>query len=153
MPYAFIMIAFKHGNNTVLSETDQQTKNKQTGKEHNFLENMDEETQMFIKQLRTYVMNKVKLGKMLVENIFVRFHYLLYKIFKKHRVKTIKIKQTNSIKTLINLLFSFIKKEIHQKTRINSLISSVVPEINTKLTDICFSNLKKKPLYSSTRSR
>ena len=73
-----------------------------------------------------------------------------YKIFKKHRVKTIKIKQTNSIKTLINLLFSFIKKEIHQKTRINSLISSVVPEINIKLTDICFSNLKKKPFFVSS---
>jgi len=61
MPYAFIMIAFKHGKNTVLTETVQQTNNKKTGKEYNFLENMDEETQMFIKQLRTYVINKVKL--------------------------------------------------------------------------------------------
>ncbi len=32
------------------------------------------------------LMNKVKLGKMIVENIFVNFHHLMYKIFKKQKL-------------------------------------------------------------------
>jgi len=32
------------------------------------------------------LMNKIKLGKMIVENIFVNFHYLLYKIFKEQKL-------------------------------------------------------------------
>jgi hypothetical protein len=32
------------------------------------------------------LMNKVKLGKMIVENVFVNFHYLMYKIFKKQKL-------------------------------------------------------------------
>ena len=34
-------------------------------------------------------MNKVKLGKMIVENIFVNFHCLVYKIFKKQKLSLV----------------------------------------------------------------
>jgi len=32
------------------------------------------------------LMNKIKLGKIIVDNIFVKFHYLMYKIFKKQKL-------------------------------------------------------------------
>lgn len=32
------------------------------------------------------LMNKIKLSKVIVENIFVKFHYLMYKIFKKQKL-------------------------------------------------------------------
>ena len=32
------------------------------------------------------LMNKIKLGKIIVDNIFVKFHYLMYKVFKKQRL-------------------------------------------------------------------
>ena len=32
------------------------------------------------------VMNKVKIGTFLVENLFVNFHYLMYKMFKKQQL-------------------------------------------------------------------
>ena len=32
------------------------------------------------------LMNKIKLGKIIVDNIFVKFHYLMYKIFKKQNL-------------------------------------------------------------------
>ena len=35
------------------------------------------------------LINKVKLGKIIVENIFVNFHYLIYKIFKKQKLSLV----------------------------------------------------------------
>ena len=32
------------------------------------------------------LMNKIKLGKIIVDNIFVKFHYLMYKLFKKQKL-------------------------------------------------------------------
>lgn len=32
------------------------------------------------------LMNKIKIGKIIVDNIFVKFHYLMYKVFKKQKL-------------------------------------------------------------------
>ena len=51
---------------------------------------------------------------------------------------------------LLNLLFAFLKKKINKRTKIHSIISSVVPEINNKITKICFSFLNEKPFFISS---
>ena len=61
MPYAFIMIAFKHSKNTVVKKTVQAIKNKNTGDNYNFFSEFDEETQYFVKQLKAYLLKKIKL--------------------------------------------------------------------------------------------
>lgn len=61
IPYSFIMIAFKHGLNTVTKEVGQGIMNKSSQTDHSFLEDMDEETQMFVGMLKTYIQNKSKI--------------------------------------------------------------------------------------------
>ena len=59
---------------------------------------------------------------------------LNFKIYKVFRYKTKKFKENKNIKNLSNLLFAFLKKKINKRTKIHSIISSVVPEINNKIT-------------------
>ena len=61
VPYSFIMIAFKHNTNTVSKTTTQAIIDKKTSESHNFFDDWDEETQSFVKQLRKYFVNKIKL--------------------------------------------------------------------------------------------
>ena len=75
---------------------------------------------------------------------------LNFKIYKVFRYKTKKFKENENIKNLSNLLFAFLKKRINKRTKIHSIISSVVPEINNKITKICISFLNEKPIFISS---
>ena len=61
IPYSFIMIAFKHGLNTVTKEVGKGIMNNVSQTEHSFKEDMDEDTQMFVEMLKSYIQNKSKL--------------------------------------------------------------------------------------------
>ena len=75
---------------------------------------------------------------------------LNFKIYKVFRYKTKKFKENKNVKNLSNLLFAFLKKRINKRTKIHSIISSVVPEINNKITKICVSFLNEKPIFISS---
>tara|TARA_B100000780_G_scaffold276552_2_gene245361 strand:+ start:1790 stop:3229 length:1440 start_codon:yes stop_codon:yes gene_type:complete len=59
IPYSYIMIAFKHGHNTVVKKTKQSIINKVTKENHNFIDDFDEDTKEFVLQLQKYLINKV----------------------------------------------------------------------------------------------
>ena len=63
VPYSYIMIAFKHGHNTVVKKVEQYILNKKTKKNHNFIDDFDEETKDFILQLRKYLIEKIDIVK------------------------------------------------------------------------------------------
>jgi len=61
VPYSYIMIGFKHGQNTVVKKLQQAIINKDTKENHNFINDFDEETREFILQLQKYIRNKTNI--------------------------------------------------------------------------------------------
>jgi GR25 family glycosyltransferase involved in LPS biosynthesis len=59
IPYSYIMIGFKHGQNTVVKKIQQSIINKDTKENHNFIDDFDKETKDFILQLQKYIRNKI----------------------------------------------------------------------------------------------
>ena len=59
IPYSYIMIGFKHGQNTVVKKIQQSIINKDTKENHNFIDDFDKETKEFILQLQKYIRNKI----------------------------------------------------------------------------------------------
>ena len=52
VPYSYIMIAFKHGKNTVVKKMSQAIINKKTNQNHNFIDDFDKDTKDFVLQLK-----------------------------------------------------------------------------------------------------
>jgi len=72
-----------------------------------------------------------------------------YKINKVFRFKTIKFKENKNLKNFFGSPFTFLYKKIKKTERIYSIISSVVPEINIKLTKLCLLFFNQKPFFVS----
>ena len=75
---------------------------------------------------------------------------LNFKITKIYRCKTKAFKNIKDIKSLKYKLFSFLNKRTDKNFNVPSIISSVVPEINNKLSKICLSFFNKKPIFVSS---
>ena len=75
---------------------------------------------------------------------------LNFKITKIYRCKTKVFKNIKDIKSLKYKLFSFLNKRTDKNFNVPSIISSVVPEINNKLSKICLSFFNKKPIFVSS---
>ena len=75
---------------------------------------------------------------------------LNFKITKICRCKTKVFKNVKDTKSLKYKLFSFLNKRTDKNFNVPSIISSVVPEINNKLSKICLSFFNKKPIFVSS---